>query len=95
MTYDGGAGANDKFKFYVNGTNISASPVIGNDAGGTPKNNSVSAVIGIAGNRQTGPFNGLIDEVEVFDRVLSSAEISGIYLAGPLGKCECTRHPGA
>lgn len=34
-------------------------------------------------------FSGLIDEVEVFNRALSSAEIQGIYNAGSAGKCKC------
>ena len=31
-------------------------------------------------------FQGLIDEVEIFDRALTDAEISAIYQAGPAGK---------
>lgn len=38
-----------------------------------------------------GFFDGLIDEVEVFDRVLSASEIQAIVAAGPAGKCKtCT-----
>ncbi|MBI3651458.1 MAG: HYR domain-containing protein [Acidobacteria bacterium] len=33
-------------------------------------------------------FNGLIDEVEVFGRALSAAEILSIYNAGSFGKCK-------
>jgi len=33
-------------------------------------------------------FNGLIDEVEIFDRALSSEEIQAIYNAGSAGKCK-------
>jgi uncharacterized repeat protein (TIGR01451 family) len=32
-------------------------------------------------------FNGLIDEVEIFDRALSAVEIAAIYNAGSAGKC--------
>ncbi|MBI1895114.1 MAG: putative Ig domain-containing protein [Acidobacteria bacterium] len=32
-------------------------------------------------------YNGLIDEVEIFDRGLSTTEIRSIYAAGPGGKC--------
>lgn len=92
VTYDGSAVAGGKLKFYVNGVNIPAAPVLGNDAGGTPANTAVTAKIGIAGDG-TFPFNGLIDEVEVFSRVLTSTEIANIYLAGPLGKCTCTPPP--
>jgi hypothetical protein len=34
-------------------------------------------------------FNGIIDEVEIFNRVLDITEIQAIYLAGPAGKCKC------
>lgn len=34
------------------------------------------------------PFNGLIDEVELFARALTSAEVQGLYLAGAPGKCK-------
>jgi len=33
-------------------------------------------------------FGGLIDEVEIFDRALSSAEIAAIFDAGSAGKCK-------
>jgi len=33
-------------------------------------------------------FDGLIDEVEIFDRGLSAAEINAIYAAGSAGKCK-------
>jgi hypothetical protein len=32
-------------------------------------------------------FEGCIDEVELFDRVLSPAEVQSIFDAGPYGKC--------
>ena len=34
-----------------------------------------------------GPFNGLIDEVEVFSRPLSAGEIHAIFAADSAGKC--------
>lgn len=43
-------------------------------------NNSIRDVtIGIANNAGAGPFNGLIDDVRVYNRALSTAEISAIY----------------
>ncbi len=37
------------------------------------------------------PFNGLIDEVDIYNRALSASEIQSIYNAGSAGKCkECT-----
>ena len=38
-------------------------------------------------------FNGLIDEVALFNRALSPAEIAGIVAAGPLGKCGMSTPP--
>ena len=36
----------------------------------------------------SGPFTGLIDEVEIYDRALSAAEIQAIFNAGSAGKCK-------
>jgi hypothetical protein len=37
------------------------------------------------------PFNGLIDEVDIYNRALSASEIQSLYNAGSAGKCkECT-----
>ena len=36
----------------------------------------------------TGTFNGLIDEVEIFNRALSAAKIQAIFAAGSAGKCK-------
>ena len=41
----------------------------------------------------TGFWNGLIDEVEVFNRALSDSEIQAIYSAGSAGKAKRARHP--
>lgn len=35
-------------------------------------------------------FDGRIDEVELFKRALSAAEVQAIFKAGSLGKCKCT-----
>jgi plastocyanin len=42
---------------------------------------------------QTDPFNGSIDEVEVFDRALSASEIQAINNAGFAGKCKLCLAP--
>src|SRR5207237_45151 len=39
------------------------------------------------------PFNGRIDEVEVFGRALTQREVQKIYDAGSGGKCPCTDPP--
>jgi hypothetical protein len=40
---------------------------------------------GMAGGE--GWFRGVLDELEIFNRVLTTAELNGIYQAGPAGKC--------
>jgi hypothetical protein len=51
----------------------------------------------IGGNSAEGPsFNGVIDEVTLYSRALSSNEIASIYAAGSAGKCKdplIIRHP--
>jgi len=48
----------------------------------------------IGSNSASQEFDGIIDEVEVFDRVLSQSEIQAIFDAGSLGKCKpCTAPP--
>lgn len=36
----------------------------------------------------TGWFEGEIDELELFNRVLTPAEVKAIFSAGPFGKCK-------
>ena len=38
----------------------------------------------------SGLYHGILDEVELFPRVLTPAEIQGIFLAGSNGKCKAT-----
>ncbi len=89
VTYDGSAGAGVKMTFYVNGVNVPILQVV-DDGGGTPENNAFSTRIGIFGDG-TGAFSGLIDEVEVFTRVLAPTEIANIYNARSAGKCKTVR----
>ena len=82
-------------KIYVDGVEV------GNFA--TPTNgksftNDKPLQFGRAGNQTPGshgsdPFQGLIDEVELFNRALSQAEIQGIYNAGKKGKCKKQPQP--
>ncbi|MFH1726564.1 MAG: LamG-like jellyroll fold domain-containing protein [Elusimicrobiota bacterium] len=44
--------------------------------------------IGIDEDLATRVFNGLIDELAVYNRVLSAEEIRGVYFAGGNGKCK-------
>src|SRR5439155_12856794 len=60
----------------------------------TPVANGQPITIGQRANGQY-PFQGLIDEVEVFSRALTDAEVLAIYTAGGAGKCRsCTTAPG-
>src|SRR5258708_15458733 len=90
MTYDGSAGADQKMHFYVNGVNAPAAHAGSFDVGGTPQDTGgVGTRIGTLD--QTGTqlrFNGLIDEVEVFNRVLTGNEANEIFAAGSNGKCK-------
>jgi hypothetical protein len=59
---------------YYNGTQIGS----GTFTWSYPAGNTI---IGIDGNYASYPFNGLIDDVRIYNRALSSAEISAIYNA--------------
>jgi hypothetical protein len=50
----------------------------------------VAASLYLGGNS---PWLGCIDEVEMFKRALSMAEIQGIFSAGSAGKCKCVHAP--
>lgn len=49
---------------------------------------SNSAPLVIGGNQFPFLFNGAIDEVEIFNRALSGAEVGQIFAAGAFGKCK-------
>jgi hypothetical protein len=97
MTYDGSAPIAQKMAFYVDGIRHSIS-VIGPDGspgaydnGGTPEQrDGVSTKIGIITDdiNLVDGFNGLIDELTVYSRVLSAAEIVAVFNAGSQGKCK-------
>ncbi len=76
-------------KLYVDGALVS--PVFNPmNRPGTLTNNR-PLFIGRHANDPTSTFIGLIDEVEIFDRVLTQTEIQGISNAGPAGKCHARR----
>jgi hypothetical protein len=81
MTYDSSTGANT---IYVNGTA---------DGGRTRPNGITSNTTNVYIGRQDSSFAprffaGEIDEVEIFNRVLSQSEIQAIVAAGAFGKCK-------
>jgi hypothetical protein len=47
-----------------------------------------SDLLGNPGSERLLPFSGSLDEVEVFNRVLSASEVQAIFNAGSAGKCK-------
>jgi uncharacterized repeat protein (TIGR01451 family) len=74
-TFDGSL-----FQFYINGQLVATS------AGTLGPTTTAPFVIG--GSGDCARFAGLIDEVEIYNRALSSSEIQAIYNAGSAGKCK-------
>lgn len=78
-TYDGAT-----VKVYVDG-NFEASVSYTDGIGVNNEPLRIGRDPGLAPNRD---FNGLIDEVEVYNRALTDAEIQAIFNAGSAGKCK-------
>jgi hypothetical protein len=79
-TYDGST-----VKIYVNGQLEAAAPFTG-----SLRNNPSTTAVGckaLAG-LCIYPFKGMVDELEIFNRALSQAEINAIYHADRRGKCK-------
>ncbi|MBK8738332.1 MAG: PQQ-binding-like beta-propeller repeat protein [Betaproteobacteria bacterium] len=69
-------------RLYFNGVEVGSAPAAG-------AIDPVSAAVQIGRNMVTGEqFDGLIDEVAIFDRALSPAEIAATHNAGNLGLCK-------
>jgi hypothetical protein len=87
LTYDGQVN-----RLFINGTLILNQPNGDNSVFGTSAvhtetfNNPISIGHVVAGSNSR--FDGQIDEVEIFNRVLSQAEIQAIVSAGSGGKCK-------
>ncbi len=80
-TYDGVTA-----KIYINGVLNSSKP-----ASGTVGNAHGKLYLGYNPSRTMegmSSFTGLADEIEWFNRALTTNEITAIYLAGPAGKCK-------
>src|SRR5437762_11246820 len=84
-TYDG-----TTLKLYINGV-----PNNSQVFGTTPSATGQPITIGVRNVSPVQyPFNGLIDEVEIFDHALSDAQVLAIFNAGAGGKCKpCTPPP--
>ncbi len=72
-------------RLYIDGTLDNSDSEIETYLGGIPNDIRIGRRGGTATNQR---FDGLIDEVEIFNRALSFAEIRAIYLAGSAGKCK-------
>jgi hypothetical protein len=79
MTYSAAEG----IKVYLNGALINSDVSIGNIRNGTDLVR-IGNDTDLIGDRY---FDGLIDEVSLYSRALSGAEIQGIFNAGSAGKC--------
>jgi hypothetical protein len=79
-TYDGST-----VKIYINGQLESTAAFTG-----ALRNNPSTTAIGcqVLGGVCTYPFNGMVDELEIFNRALSQSEINAIYHADRRGKCK-------
>jgi hypothetical protein len=79
-------GATNGFKIYVDGTAVQTfNPMV---LSGSLSN---SAPVRIGVHPQSGfdgYFKGIIDEVTIYRRALTSTEIAGLYAAGGAGKCK-------
>ena len=67
---------------YVNGA-----PAGSGDAPAIPPDDNGAAIGDVTHEPYSSYFEGLIDEVSVYNRALTSNEIAGIYAAGSAGKC--------
>ena len=67
---------------YVNGA-----PAGSGDAPAIPPDDNGAVIGDVTHEPYSSCFEGLIDEVSVYDRALTSNEIAGIYAAGSAGKC--------
>jgi hypothetical protein len=79
LVYNGSA--TPSVTVYVNGVVLVASTTA------TGNINSTTSPFLIGGTPDVRDFNGLVDEVEVFDRALGATEIGDIYNASTAGKC--------
>src|SRR4029078_9953846 len=79
MTFDS---ANGQYVIYVNGQ-VVASTTSAGAIFGTDRNVLIGSEDSYIGRR----FDGLIDELEIFNRALTAAEIQAIFSVGAAGQC--------
>ncbi|HET9765987.1 MAG TPA: LamG-like jellyroll fold domain-containing protein [Thermoanaerobaculia bacterium] len=74
-------------RFYHNGVLLSAANP-SNRQGSLANASPMAIGTRSASPALTGWYEGTLDELEVFNRVLLAGEVAGIYAAGPFGKCK-------
>ena len=72
-----------QFRFYRNGAFVSA-----HNTGFYNPTGYYTGASWTIGNGFGFPFHGIVDEVEIFERVLAQSEIQSIFAAGASGKCK-------
>ena len=72
-SYDGSV-----MRLYLDGVEVGSQPITG----------TVDAGFGVVFSSGDEPLNGLLDEVEIFDRALDASEIRAIFEADAAGKCK-------
>jgi hypothetical protein len=85
--YDGSAGPEGHFRIYRNGEPLPTAIVGGYDAGGTVENQSFLLRLGTLAQDPSYAFHGALDELAIFTRPLSVADIARIHAADRAGKC--------
>lgn len=87
---DGGT-AGPEFHVYIDGIEQPAVPAVDPPHRGCGWFTGVTGEFRIASRtipNAEGAFDGIIDEIEIFNRALSASEIQAIYNAGSAGKCK-------
>jgi CSLREA domain-containing protein len=91
-TFDPSTPVTPEMKVYVNGADTLAPSLAGSSTSAFPINDSATPLrIGTAipvGGGFTDFFNGLIDEVELFNTAISASDVTAIYDASYRGKCQ-------
>ena len=86
MTYLATNGAGRRIQLYLNGVSVPTSVFGGYDSGGEPFHDTNTLKIGVFSDASSQFFRGQIDELALYNRVLSSNEIAAIWLAASAGK---------
>ncbi len=76
----------DGTRLYVDGVLVASFPAFAGGSVTTTEKLFIGAQVGFFG--PAGYMNGSIDEVELFQRSLETADVNGLYLADSLGKCK-------